>query len=173
MTITPPPYPHRTTPVALLAGPAVAAVAEQPGALPSCRERHVSISAAAFTTRGHAMVVTVTNRAGEPCLLGRPTVTFGDLEDAAGPVPWGSDGPFRLEPGQRAHAAVRTAADGSGDAKIVHYVTVAAAPAHHGTRFSVAEIGFGELGLYVCDPVTTSWHPTLATAQETLFELVL
>ncbi|MEU0335267.1 DUF4232 domain-containing protein [Streptomyces sp. NPDC006193] len=120
---------------------------------------------------GHPTVLRagVTNRGSRACLVDRvPTVTFGDLDGAALPVPEGPTGGYRLAPGGTAHADVRTIADPADpEARRVDTVTVAASAAHWGRSFTAARLGAGRQVL-VWEPVTTWWQRSAAAADRAI-----
>lgn len=133
----------------------------------TCGEGSVALTAtrsdAAETVR-----ISVTNRSGRACVVDRiPTVTFGDLDGAAQPVPPVESSPYRLAAGGSAYAAVRTVDLAAEDPRTVAYLTVAGDPSHHGTRFEGAALG-SPGGVKVWEPVTTLWQPTRAKADAAL-----
>ncbi|QXE38564.1 DUF4232 domain-containing protein [Streptomyces sp. GMY02] len=152
----------------LLAGTGTpAAVAAGPAALPTCRESAVSVSAAPGAT-AHAVRIGVTNRSGRACVVNRiPTVTFGDLDGAALPVPPVESAPYRLAAKGSAYAAVRTLDPAATETRTVAYLTVAADPSHYGRSFDAASVG-SPGGILVWEPVTTLWQPTRAAADAAL-----
>ncbi|WP_106537039.1 DUF4232 domain-containing protein [Haloactinopolyspora alba] len=162
------------TAAAAAAGAAAAAEPAEPArsAAGSCAPGQVSVSASATAADDNIVAVHVTNRSGVTCAVDRfPTVTFGDLDGTARPVPAGDSAPYRLAPGETAHAAVRTAPDMDSDGtEVVQHVTVAASPAHDGSRFTACEVGLGDPGIYVYDPITTWWHPAYQQAAQSLRE---
>lgn len=117
--------------------------------------------------------LSVTNKSARACTVGRiPTVTFGDLDGAALPVPEGASGPYRVGAGKTAYAAVRTIADLSGpEARSVGTITVSANPAHPGRTFTARHLGAGDEVL-VWEPVTTWWKPSVAAAGKALEDAV-
>ncbi|MEV4336802.1 DUF4232 domain-containing protein [Streptomyces sp. NPDC049590] len=130
-----------------------------------CAEPALTVRAKAAT--GHPTVVrfSVTNRTARACVVDRvPTVTFGDLDGAALPVPEGGTGTYRLAAGGTAYAAVRTIGDPADpEARRADSVTVAASAAHWGRSFGPGELGTGRQVL-VWEPVTTWWQPTAQAA---------
>lgn len=146
---------------------ASAAVAAAPAALPTCREAAVSVSAAPGAT-AHAVRISVTNQSRRACVVDRiPTVTFGDLDGAAQPVPPVESAPYRLAAGGSAYAAVRTLDPNATETRTVAYLTVAADPSHYGESFDAALVG-SPGGIVVWEPVTTLWQPTRAAADAAL-----
>ncbi|MFD5631511.1 DUF4232 domain-containing protein [Streptomyces sp. NPDC127072] len=113
--------------------------------------------------------ISVTNHSKRTCTVDRiPTVTFGDLDGAAQPVPVGDSGPYRIGAGRTAHAAVRTIGDLSDpEARRVDSITVSADPARFGRTFTARQLGAGDEVL-VWEPVTTWWKPSAAAADKAL-----
>lgn len=138
-----------------------------PGPAP-CPEKALAVRAAAADRAG-VVRIDVTNRSPRACAVDRvPTVTFGDLDGAALPVPAGTSGPYRIGAGGTAYAAVRTVADPADpQARRVDTLTVAADPAHRGRTFTAREIG-ADAAIVVWEPVTTWWQPSAAAADEAL-----
>jgi hypothetical protein len=130
-----------------------------------CAERSLSVRAKAAAGDPTVLRVDVTNRGARACVVDRvPTVTFGDLDGAALPVPAGGAGGYRLAAGGTAHADVRTIADPADpEARRAASVTVAASAAHWGRSFTAAQLGTGRQVL-VWEPVTTWWQPSAAAA---------
>ncbi|MFJ7999327.1 DUF4232 domain-containing protein [Streptomyces sp. NPDC096310] len=154
-------------PVATGASAAVAAPAASPAAVAVCREDAVRVTAARAAT-AHVVRISVTNNGGAACVVDRiPTVTFGDLDGTAQPVPPASSAPYRLPTGGSAYAAVRTFDPAAGESRTVAYLTVAGDPSHHGTRFGAAAVGSSGT-IRVWEPVTTLWQPTAAKADAAL-----
>lgn len=147
--------------------------ADQDGNQPSdCDRQSLSIDATMHRPAENIMGVAVTNAYGPACnISGTPTVTFGDLDGAAYPVPAGEVNDQILEPGETIHAAVRTApAMDSDEATLVQYVNVAGHAAHYPTTFTADEIGSEDSGIWVYDSATTRWHDTYAGAETTLLD---
>ncbi|WP_030602841.1 DUF4232 domain-containing protein [Streptomyces achromogenes] len=130
-----------------------------------CTERALTIRAKAATGHPTVLRVSVTNRTARACVVDRvPTVTFGDLDGAALPVPEGGTGGYRLAAGGTAYAAVRTIGDPQDpEARRADSVTVAASAAHWGRSFGAGQLGTGRQVL-VWEPVTTWWQPTARAA---------
>ncbi|MFC7304391.1 DUF4232 domain-containing protein [Streptomyces monticola] len=153
------------------AGTGTAAAA--PDALPTCREGKVRVAATGAATEPGSpttvLRIKVTNTGPRACAVDRvPTVTFGELDGAAQPVPVTQSAPYELAAGRSAYAAVRTIADpADANARKVDYVTAAADPSHRGARFSAAELGSAD-GVRVWEPVTSWWHRTQAAADRAL-----
>ncbi|MFC9652267.1 DUF4232 domain-containing protein [Streptomyces sp. NPDC056937] len=134
-----------------------------PAALATCREAAVKVAATASGTPDQVRI-SVTNTSGRACAVDRvPTVTFGDLDGTAQPVPPVESAPYRLAAGATAYALVRTIDPAAEDSRTVAYLTVAGDPSHHGTRFGAASLG-SPAGIRVWEPVTTLWQPTRAGA---------
>ncbi|MGW1598593.1 DUF4232 domain-containing protein [Streptomyces sp. NPDC002343] len=130
-----------------------------------CTERALTVQAKAVTGHPTVLRVSVTNHTARACLVDRvPTVTFGDLDGAALPLPEGGSGDRRLAAGGTAYAAVRTIADPADpQARRADSVTVAASAAHWGRSFGPGRLGTGRQVL-VWEPVTTWWQPTARAA---------
>jgi len=113
--------------------------------------------------------ISVTNRSARTCTVDRiPTVTFGDLDGAALPVPAGESGPYLLTAGRTAYAAVRTIADPADpEARRVDSIGVSANRAYIGRSFTARELGAGNTVL-VWEPVTTWWKRSAAAADKAL-----
>ncbi|MGW2648076.1 DUF4232 domain-containing protein [Streptomyces sp. NPDC001393] len=90
--------------------------------------------------------VGVTNRGARACVVDRaPTVTFGDLDGAALPMPEGATGGYRLAAGRSAYADVRTVGDPADpEARRVDTVTMDAAADRWGCSFTAAQLGTGQ-----------------------------
>ncbi|MEU8470022.1 DUF4232 domain-containing protein [Streptomyces sp. NPDC029006] len=134
-----------------------------------CARRTLTVRAKAVAGTPAVLRVDVTNRGTRACLVDRvPTVTFGDLDGAALPVPEGGTGTYRLAPGGTAYADVRTIADPADpEARRVDTVSVAASAAHTGREFSAARLGTGPRVL-VWEPVTTWWQRSAAAADRAI-----
>ncbi|WP_326609381.1 DUF4232 domain-containing protein [Streptomyces scopuliridis] len=158
--------------VLLLATGATAAVPAPdevfaPAALATCRESVVEVTATASGAVNQVRI-SVTNKSGRACVVDRiPTITFGDLDGAAQPVPPVESAPYRLAAGGTAYAAVRTIDPAAEDSRTVAYLTVAGDPSHYGARFDAASLG-SPAGIPVWEPVTTLWQPTRAKADAAL-----
>ncbi|MFC3349203.1 DUF4232 domain-containing protein [Streptomyces echinoruber] len=149
----------------LLSAPQSRAVAA-PG---PCPAGVLALRAAAAPADASVVRVRVTNRGVRACTVDRvPTVTFGDLDGAALPVPAGGSGPYRLGPGRTAYATVRTVADPADpQVRRVDALTVSADSADPGRTFTAARLGAGDV-IRVWEPVTTWWHRTQAAADRAL-----
>ncbi|MFF9173158.1 DUF4232 domain-containing protein [Streptomyces sp. NPDC014793] len=134
-----------------------------------CAERALTVRAKAASADPSVLHVSVTNRGGRTCVVDRvPTITFGDLDGAALPVPSGGGGTYALKAGRTAYAAVRTIADlADPEARRTGSVTVAASASQWGRTFTAARLGTGSEVL-VWEPVTTWWQPTAAAADRAL-----
>lgn len=136
-------------------------------ALATCREGAVEVTATGSSVVNQVRI-SVTNKSGRACVVDRiPTVTFGDLDGAAQPVPPVESAPYRLAAGGSAYAAVRTIDPAAEDSRTVVYLTVAGDPSHYGTLFDAASLG-SPRGIPVWEPVTTLWQPTRAKADVAL-----
>ncbi|MEU6592837.1 DUF4232 domain-containing protein [Streptomyces sp. NPDC046881] len=134
-----------------------------------CAEKSLTLRAKAVPGHPTVLRVSVTNRGTRPCVVDRvPTVTFGDLDGAALPVPEGGAGTYRLAGRGTAHADVRTIADPADpEARRVDAVTVAASAAHWGRSFTAGRLGTGRRVL-VWEPVTTWWQKSAAAADRAI-----
>ncbi|MGA5037834.1 DUF4232 domain-containing protein [Streptomyces capoamus] len=134
-----------------------------------CAEKSLALRAKAVPGHPTVLRIGVTNRGTRACVVDRvPTVTFGDLDGAALPVPEGGTGTYRLAAGGTAHADVRTIADPADpEARRVDAVTVAASAAHGGRSFTAGQLGTGRRVL-VWEPVTTWWQKSAAAADRAI-----
>ncbi|MET8244407.1 DUF4232 domain-containing protein [Streptomyces sp. NPDC005202] len=134
-----------------------------------CAEKHLTIEARAASADRTVVRVRVTNHGGRTCTVDRiPTVTFGDLDGAALPVPAGESGPYRVGPGKTAYAGVRTVADPADpEVRRVDALTVSADPSRPGRAFTAADLGTGN-AIRVWEPVTTWWQPSAAAADRAI-----
>ncbi|MBL1108980.1 DUF4232 domain-containing protein [Streptomyces sp. 5-8] len=134
-----------------------------------CAEKSLTMRAKAADGDPTVLRVSVTNRGARACVVDRvPTVTFGNLDGAALPVPLGGTGGHRLAAGGTGYADVRTIADPADpEARRVGTVTVAASTTHWGRSFSAAQLGTGRQAL-VWEPVTTWWKPSAAAADRAI-----
>lgn len=150
----------------LLAVPQSGSAAARPA---KCAEKSVVVRAHRSATDPTVVRVDVTNRSARTCTVDRiPTVTFGNLDGAALPVPAGRSGPYPIGPGARAYAAVRTIADPADpEARRVPGIAVSANPYLFGRSFTARELGFGDVVL-VWEPVTTWWKSSRAAADRVL-----
>ncbi|KOV64167.1 DUF4232 domain-containing protein [Streptomyces sp. MMG1121] len=143
---------------------------------PTDRARPVRCAEASLTVRAKAVPgdpavvrMSVANPGARACAVDRvPTVTFGNLDGAALPVPAGSTGGYRLAAGATVYADVRTIADPADrEARRTDSLTVAASAAHRGRSFTAGRLGTGTRVL-VWEPVTTWWQPTAAAADRAI-----
>ncbi|MGW2744055.1 DUF4232 domain-containing protein [Streptomyces sp. NPDC001450] len=134
-----------------------------------CAETALRLRAKAASGDPAVVRVSVTNRSARACVVDRvPTVTFGDLDGAALPVPEGGGGTYRLAAGKTAYAAVRTIADPADpEARRVNAITVAASASQWGRAFTATQLGTGS-EVRVWEPVTTWWQPTATAADRAL-----
>lgn len=134
-----------------------------------CAEKALSLRAKAASGDPAVVRVRVTNIGARACVVDRvPTVTFGNLDGAALPVPEGRGGTYRLGAGKTAYAAVRTIVDPADpEARRVDAITVAASASQWGRAFTAAQLGTGS-EVRVWEPVTTWWQPTAAAADRAL-----
>ncbi|MFJ7151401.1 DUF4232 domain-containing protein [Streptomyces sp. NPDC100445] len=146
------------------------------GLAASAHVRPGPCSAGSLTVRAKAVAgdpavlrVGVTNRGARACVVDRvPTVTFGDLDGAALPVPEGGTGTYRLAAGGTAYADVRTVADpADSEARRVDVVTVSASAAHPGRSFRADRLGAGP-HVVVWEPVVTWWQRSAAAADRAI-----
>lgn len=152
------------------AGISTTASADAKATTPECDTSNLSVEATMESPDENIMAVSVTNEGTDACTIDRiPTVTFGDLDGTTRPVPATESAPRVVKSGDSVHAALRTAPGMDDDgAQLVQDVTVAASPGHDGRTFNSDELGAGEPGVYVYDPITTWWHPTYAAAEKEL-----
>ncbi|MFE9452789.1 DUF4232 domain-containing protein [Streptomyces sp. NPDC006739] len=134
-----------------------------------CPARALALRAKASAAHPSVVRIRVTNRSGRACTVDRvPTVTFGNLDGAALPVPAGGGGTYRLGAGRAAYAAVRTIADPADpEARRVPGIAVSPVAARAGRSFTAAELGAGR-AVRVWEPVTTWWQPSAAAADRAL-----
>ncbi|WP_030339584.1 DUF4232 domain-containing protein [Streptomyces sp. NRRL S-1022] len=134
-----------------------------------CAEKSLTLRAKAVPGHPTVLRVGVTNRGTRACVVDRvPTVTFGDLDGAALPVPQGGTGTYRLAGRGTAYADVRTIANPADpEARRVDAVTVAASAAHWGRSFTAGQLGTGRRVL-VWEPVTTWWQKSAAAADRAI-----
>ncbi|MEW2515903.1 DUF4232 domain-containing protein [Streptomyces sp. NPDC046870] len=134
-----------------------------------CAEQALTIRAKAVSGHPTVLRTSVTNRGPRACVVDRvPTVSFGDLDGIALPVPEGGAGGYRLAAGGTAYADVRTIADPADpQARRVVGVGVAAAAEHWGRSFTAGRLGTGRRVL-VWEPVTTWWQRSAAAADRAI-----
>ncbi|MEE1845815.1 MULTISPECIES: DUF4232 domain-containing protein [unclassified Streptomyces] len=145
----------------------VSAPAGATSRLGTCQEKALDVRAAPGGQRNVARI-SVTNHGDRACVVDRiPTVTFRGLDGSADAVPPAGSGPYTLSAGERAYAAVRTAAPAATEGHVVGSLSVAADPSHTGLTFRAAAVGMPE-GVHVWEPVTTLWQETQAAADSAL-----
>ncbi|MFJ9682385.1 DUF4232 domain-containing protein [Streptomyces sp. NPDC101194] len=150
--------------VSATTGTALARTDSRPGI---CPERALEVHAAPGGQRNVARI-SVTNHGDRTCAVDRiPTVTFRSLDGSAEPVPPAGSGGYVLTAGERAYAAVRTAAPGATEGHVVGSLSVAADPSHQGVTFRAATVGM-PAGVHVWVPVTTLWHASGGAADKAL-----
>ncbi|MDO0929129.1 DUF4232 domain-containing protein [Streptomyces sp. TG1A-8] len=134
-----------------------------------CAERALTVRAKAVPAEPSVVRVNVTNRGGRACVVDRvPTITFGDLDGAALPVPEGGAGTYALGRGATAYAAVRAIADPADpQARRAQGIAVSPSASQWGRSFTAAQLGTGDEVL-VWEPVTTWWQPTARAADRVL-----
>ncbi|GAB1333820.1 hypothetical protein ACE1SV_04100 [Streptomyces sp. E-15] len=149
----------------LVTAPQSRAAGAGPDRTVRCAEQSLTVRAKAAAADPTVLRVGVTNRGARACTVDRvPTVTFGNLDGAALPVPRGGTGGHRLAAGGAAYADVRTIADPADpEARRTGSVTVAASTAHWGRTFTAAQLGTGRR-VPVWEPVTTWWQSSAAAA---------
>ncbi|WP_338693286.1 DUF4232 domain-containing protein [Streptomyces sp. Q6] len=154
---------------AALAGPSGAISA----ALPRCAENDLTVRATPSDDNDGVIKLSVRNNAAKPCLVDRvPTITYGDLDGAALPLPSMPHAGHKLGGHDTAYAAVRSLSDSDDadeQARTVMFVTVTAVPDHDGRRFQALTLG-APAGLRVWEPVTTLWQDSPARAEQVLQE---
>lgn len=160
----------------LLAAPQVSAAGQHdvwPAAKTAVCPKKVLKAGARQSDDPTVVHISVTNKGARACTVDRiPTVTFGDLDGAALPVPAGESGPYRVGAGKTVYAAVRTIADPADpEARSVDTITVSANPAYSGRTFTAKQLGAGDAVL-VWEPVTTWWKPSVAAADKALEDAV-
>jgi hypothetical protein len=153
----------------LLAASAASAAPAPAPALPDCRAGSVTASAAPSPVAG-SVRIRITNGTGRACVVDQvPTITFGDLDGAAQPVPWWTESaPYTLAAHGSAYAALRTIGPAADDSRTVPYLTVSGAgTAAAGVRFDAASVG-APGGIRVWEPITTLWQSSRAAADAAL-----
>ncbi|MET9497985.1 DUF4232 domain-containing protein [Streptomyces sp. NPDC006552] len=160
--------------VALTALAAPAASAGTPAGKPApCAEKDLTVRAEPSDGSDGVIALSVRNDAARACLVdGAPTVTYGELDGAALPVPEPRHGGRTLAGHHTLHAAVRSLSDSEDaekDARTVMSLHVSAVPDHDGRTFQVLKLG-APAGLRVYEPVTTLWQPSPARAAQVLLE---
>lgn len=131
---------------------------------PPCLQRNLATEAQQLAPVAAAVILIRVDNIGDACTVDRfPSITFGDLDGSARPVPPADSARHKLDKGATVYAALRTE-DRTQPPKYVPTVTVAADPALTGTTFTAEELGAPSVGVAVYDPVTTWWHPTVLGA---------
>lgn len=157
--------------LAAVAAPGVADAS--PVALVRCAEKDVTVRAEPSDDSDGVLKLSVRNDSAKACLVDRvPTVTYGDLDGAALPLPTVPHAGYTLAAHASAYAAVRSVSDSDDakdEARTVLYVTVAAVPDHDGSRFQALALG-SPAGVHVWEPVTTLWQSSPARAGQVLQE---
>jgi hypothetical protein len=147
----------------LTAPPGEAAAGHHPPA--PCEGQFLTLRAKAVAGEPTVLRVSVTNRGTSACAVDRvPTVTFGNLDGTALPLPSGGTGTRPLAAGGTAYADVRTIRDPADpQARRVGTIGVAASASQFGRSFTAAGLGTGTRVL-VWEPVTTWWQSSAAAA---------
>ncbi|MEV3858934.1 DUF4232 domain-containing protein [Streptomyces sp. NPDC050095] len=142
-------------------------------ALPRCAEKDLTVRAAPSDEHDDVLELSVRNDSGRACLVDRvPTVTYGDLDGAAVPLPTVPHAGRTLAAHATAYAAVRSVSDSEdadAEARTVPTVNVAAVPDHEGHTFAAIKLG-APAGVRVWEPVTTLWQSSPARAVQVLIE---
>ncbi|WP_433548882.1 DUF4232 domain-containing protein [Streptomyces sp. CA-294286] len=131
-----------------------------PGPAPACKEKDLTLKVTAAPTPD-VLALRFTNNGARPCTVDRiPTVTFGNLDGAARPLPPVGSAPYTVGAKASAHATVRTvlAPPSPADVRVVRDIVVAADPAHRGRQITASTLGL-PAGIRVYDPVTSLWQP--------------
>jgi hypothetical protein len=157
----------------VLATSGASAVPAPAAALSDCRAGSVTASAAPSPV-ADSVRIRISNRTGRACVVDQiPTVTFGDLDGAAQPVPWWTgSAPYTLTAHGSAYAALRTIGPAADDSRTVSYLTVSGTGTPEaGVRFSAASVG-APGGIRVWEPITTLWQASGAAADAALADAV-
>ncbi|MYW66980.1 DUF4232 domain-containing protein [Streptomyces sp. SID8379] len=153
-------------PVAFAGAPAAT-----PAALPRCAELDLTVRAEPSDATDGVLMLSVRNDTAKDCVVDRvPTVTYGELDGAALPVPAVPHGGRTLGAHDTVYAAVRSLSDSDDaaeQARVVTSVRVAASPDQDGRAFQALTLG-APAGLEVWEPVTTQWQPSATRAEEVL-----
>ncbi|MFF3489906.1 DUF4232 domain-containing protein [Streptomyces sp. NPDC002795] len=160
-----------TAALALTALAVPAAGAAGSAALARCGENDVTVRAEPSDDNADILRLSVRNDSSKACLVDRvPTVTYGELDGAALPLPMVPHAGRTLAAHDTAYAAVLSVSD-SEEAKdkapAVMYVTVTAVPDHQGSSFQALTLG-SPTGVRVWEPVTTLWQSSASQAQRAL-----
>lgn len=156
-----------TVPTAGAAGSASRAAPER------CGENDVTVRARPSDDNADILRLSVRNDSSKACLVDRvPTVTYGELDGAALPLPMVPHAGRTLAAHDTAYAAVLSVSDpedAKDEAPAVMFVTVAAVPDHQGRSFQALTLG-SPTGVRVWEPVTTLWQSSASKAQKVLVE---
>ncbi|MFJ8820926.1 DUF4232 domain-containing protein [Streptomyces sp. NPDC102467] len=168
--------------VAALALTALAVPATMPGApsgasaaeLPRCAEKNLTVRAEPSDDSAGVLKLSVRNDSARACLVDRvPTVTYGDLDGAALPLPTVPHAGRTLAAHTTVYAAVLSVSTepkgGDEEARTVLSVNVAAVPDHDGRTFQALKLG-APAGVRVWEPVTTLWQTSADRAAQVLQE---
>ncbi|MFI7382676.1 DUF4232 domain-containing protein [Streptomyces sp. NPDC049813] len=158
---------------ALTALAAPTASARPTATLSPCAEKDLTVRAEPSDGSDGVIKLSVRNDAGRACLVDRvPTVTYGELDGAALPVPQMRHAGRTLAGHHTLYAAVRSLSDSKDaeqEARTVLSLHVSAVPDHDGRTFQVLKLG-APAGLRVYEPVTTLWQTSPDRAAEVLLE---
>ncbi|MEB8342220.1 DUF4232 domain-containing protein [Streptomyces endophyticus] len=150
-----------------------AAGSAAPAALARCGENDVTVRADPSDDNADILKLSVRNDSSKACLVDRvPTVTYGELDGAALPLPTVPHAGRTLAAHHTAYAAVLSVSnpeDAKDEAPAVMYVTVAAVPDHQGRSFQALTLG-SPTGVRVWEPVTTLWQSSSSQARQVLME---
>ncbi|MGY0021868.1 DUF4232 domain-containing protein [Streptomyces sp. YJ-C3] len=141
--------------------------------LPRCAEKDLTVRAEPSDDADDVLKLSVRNDSARACLVDRvPTITYGDLDGAALPLPTVPHAGRTLAAHGTAYAAVRSVSDSDDaekEARTVMYVNVAAVPDHDGRTFQALKLG-APAGVRVWEPVTTLWQSSPDRAAQVLEE---
>ncbi|NEB81156.1 DUF4232 domain-containing protein [Streptomyces sp. SID14478] len=158
--------------LAALAAPA-AWTGASAAAPPRCAEKDLTVRAEPSDESADVLKLSVRNDSTRACLVDRvPTVTYGELDGAALPLPTVPHAGHTLAPHSTAYAAVLSVAatdDADKEARTVMSVNVAAVPDHNGRTFQALKLG-SPTGVRVWEPVTTLWQSSPERAAQVLQE---
>ncbi|MFZ3562477.1 DUF4232 domain-containing protein [Streptomyces sp. BH055] len=158
---------------ALAAPTAGAAGSASPAVLARCGENDVTVRAQPSEDNADILRLSVRNDTSKPCLVDRvPTVTYGELDGAALPLPMVPHAGRTLAAHDTAYAAVLSvsdAEDAKDEAPAVMYVTVTVVPDQEGRSFQALTLG-SPTGVRVWEPVTTLWQSSASQARQVLME---
>ncbi|MEU6387737.1 DUF4232 domain-containing protein [Streptomyces sp. NPDC046939] len=159
--------------VTALAAPVAASSGVSAATLPRCAEKDLTLRAEPSDGSDGVLKLSVRNDSGRACLVDRvPTVTYGDLDGAALPVPAVPHAGRELAAHTTVYAAVRSlsdAKDAEDEARTVLTVHVVTVPDHDGRTFQALKLG-APAGVRVYEPVTTVWQPSARRAETVLEE---